>query len=159
MIRVGCVIAIMNSTASVRVSLITLSLFIIIGVISNRLKPRHLQYCVMEFMSRMKELQILFQSEESSSGLQLDLNQYQQVRNELLLLKSYLLEVQIGDCVDRRIRLFKHRSVVTIKQNQVSSFIHHIWFSLQFIFVLMSSQVIFCWLNSKACWILLILLH
>jgi len=42
MIRVGCIIAIMNSTASVCVSLITLSLFVIIGVISNRLKPRHL---------------------------------------------------------------------------------------------------------------------
>ncbi|KAK8802592.1 hypothetical protein WA171_006271 [Blastocystis sp. BT1] len=82
MIRVGCIIAIMNSTASVCVSLITLSLFVIIGVISNRLKPRHL----------MKELQILFQTEESSSNLQLDLNHYQQIRNELLFLKSYLLE-------------------------------------------------------------------
>lgn len=93
MIRMGCIAAIMNSTASVRVSLITSSLLLVIGVVSNHLKLRHLYCSVACFINRIKEVKILFQSDESSQNLQIDLDQCQQVRNQLLMIKAYLLEV------------------------------------------------------------------
>ena len=143
MIRLGCLIAIMNSTASVCVSLVSLLFFIVIGVISNRLKPHHLYHFMMIVNSRIKELQILFQSDEVSSNLQLDQYQYQQVRNELYRLRSLLLEVRKVVCLNWRTQLCWHPSVVIIEQNWISSFIRHIWYSFHFLFFLMHSQVIF----------------
>ena len=93
MIRMGCITAIMNSTASVRVSLITSSLLLVIGVVSNHLKLPHLYCSIACFINRIKEVKILFQSDETSQNLQIDLDQCQQVRNQLLMIKAYLLEV------------------------------------------------------------------